>query len=216
MDTILDLLGLGPTEELRVVTGHVTSANGDVAMVRTSDGLVAMLPSSEFYSTRVLRVGDSYQLLLLGTDPAAVVSAVRPELVTALYEGIAPELRSGAVRIISVARAAGVRSKVAVAATQPGVDPVAALVGREANRVKAVSALLGGERLEIIPYHPVPEVYLANALAPAAVERVEIVGDTATAYTPAHQMSAAVGALGLNSQLAGQLLGLGVRIEPMA
>ena len=213
MDSILSLLGLSPAEELRVVTGTITATNGDVATVTTRDGLVALLPSSEFYA-QPFAVGDTYQLLLLGSSPAPVVSTVRPELVTAIYAGLVPELRSGAVRIVSVARAAGVRSKVAVAATQPGVDPVASLVGRDANRVRAMSAILGGERLDIIPFHPDPETYLMNALAPAAVARVTIAGEAATAYAPAHQMSAAVGAAGLNSLLAGQLVGVSVRIEP--
>jgi N utilization substance protein A len=213
MDTILGLLGLGPTEDLRVVTGEITATTGDVAVVTLRDGTTAVLPSSEFYPNQPFVKGAIYQLLLLGVHPTPVVSAVRPELITALYAGITPELRTGLVRVMSVARSAGVRSKVAVAATQPGIDPVAALVGRDANRVKAMAALLAGERLDIIPFHPVAETYLANALAPAAVTRVVISGDTATAYAPAHQMSAAVGAAGLNSQLAGQLLGLTVRIE---
>jgi len=214
MDTILGLLGLGSPEDLRVVTGTITAASGDVAMVTTHEGIVAMLPSSEFYPNRRLEVGDTYQLLLLGMLPTPIVSAVRPELVSALYCGITPELRTGAVRIMSVARSAGSRSKVAVATTQTGIDAVASLVGREHNRVDAVKAMLNGERLDIVPYHEVPETYLANALAPASVTRVSITGDLATAYVPRHLMSAAVGAGGLNSQLAGQLLGLTVRIEP--
>jgi N utilization substance protein A len=214
METILSLLGLAPAEDLRVVTGVVTATSGDVASVTTHEGLEAMLPASEFYPGRRAAIGESYQFLLLGTLPTPVVSTVRPELVSALYAGITPELRSGAVRIMSVARSAGSRSKVSVAATQPGVDAVASLVGRDHNRVDAVKEMLNGERLDIVPYHFAPETYLANALAPASVTRVTISGDTATAYVPRHLMSAAVGAGGLNSQLAGQLLGLTVRIEP--
>jgi N utilization substance protein A len=212
MDSILAFLGLSPVEEFRVITATITAASADIATVTTRDGFTAVLPASEFYAGKPFVIGSTHQLLLLGMLPTPVVSAIRPELVQAIYAGFTPEIRTGAVRIMSVARAAGFRTKVAVAATTPNVDAVAALVGHGANRVKAVGLALG-ERLDIVPYHPVPETYLANALAPAAVSSVVISGDTATAFTPAHQMPAAVGQGGLNSQLAGQLLGLTVRIE---
>lgn len=213
MENILGLLGFADPSTIRVVTATIRSATGDVAMVETRDGITAMLPASEYFPSSPFVVGSEHQLLLMDHSPTPICSAVRPELISAIYAGFTPELRSGAVRIVSVARAAGVRSKVAVAATETGVDPVAALVGREANRVRGVGALLAGERLDIVPFHPDPAIYLTNALAPAAVTRVEISGETAVAFAPPHQMSAAVGAGGLNSQLAGQLLGLQVRIE---
>lgn len=211
MDSILETLGLEALPETRVVTGIITAATPDVATVTTRDGSSALLPSSEFYPGQPLEVGRQYYLLRI-PGPAPMLSVVRPELISALYAGVTPELRTGIVRIISIARAPGSRSKVAVASTRADVDPVSALVGRNANRVRAISALLGGERIDVIPYHRVPETYLANALAPATVERVVIDGDSATVYAPSHQMSAAVGHGGLNSQLAGQLLGVSVRV----
>ena len=111
---------------------------------------------------------------------------------------------------MSIARAAGLRSKVAVASTGGTADPVAAMIGRDANRVKLVSQLLEGERIDIVAWSPVTETYLKNALAPAKVSRVQVTERGATAFAPAHQMSAAVGSSGLNSQLAGQLIGLPV------
>jgi N utilization substance protein A len=127
-----------------------------------------------------------------------------------LLDGYVPEVRAGLVRIMGVARAPGVRTKVAVAATDANVDPVASCVGRSANRVRAIGQLLGGERVDIIPWHPDTAKLLANALAPAAVSRIEIHNDKAVAVAPAHQMSAAVGGGGLNAALAGQLVNLKV------
>jgi N utilization substance protein A len=202
----------GPTE-LKVVTATVTSATPDVATLRTAAGVEAYLPVTEFYPNRRWAVGERYQLLQVHGGPRPQLSAVRPELITALLEGLSPEVRDGSVRVMAVARAAGVRAKVAVAATQEGVDAVAACVGRGANRVKALASLLAGERVDVIAWHADRETYLRNALAPAAVERVRFEGTKAIATAPAHMMSAAVGGSGLNSMLAGQLTGYTVVID---
>jgi N utilization substance protein A len=211
MESVLDVLGDTNVFEQRVTTGVITAAGPDVATVVTRDGDIASLPSGEFYEGQPFEVGRSY-LMLLGGDPLHA-TVTDPDLVTAVYAGVTPELRTGTVRIISVARAAGQRTKIAVAATTETVDPVSALVGRDANRVRTVSAMLGGERIDVIQYHPYPVAYLIRALAPATVSRVEIAGQVATVFAPPHQMSAAVGHGGLNAQLAGKLLGLIVRVE---
>lgn len=200
---------------LRVVTATVTSATDDVALLALADGTEGIMPVSEFYPDRRWAVGDTYRLLRMGDGPRPMLSAVRPELLIYLFEGIVPELRSGAVRIMEVSRAPGVRAKVAVAGTaDDGLDPVASLIGRKANRVRSVAADLEGERIDIVAWHPDPQVFLANALAPAEVSRVEVDGRDATAFVPPHQMSAAVGGGGLNSVLAGQLVGLMVTVAP--
>jgi N utilization substance protein A len=216
MRSVLETLGIDLdqplTPEPTVVTATFTSTTPDVAVVITHDGVEAIVPISEWYPNRRWAVGDTYQMLLLDQAPRPIASAVRPELVEAVYDGLVPELVAGTVRIMSVARAAGLRTKIAVAATaSTTADPVAAMIGRDANRVRLVGALLY-ERIDVIAWHPDPEVYLANALAPAKVTRVEITETGARAFTPSHQMSAAVGHQGLNSQLAGQLLGIPVTV----
>ena len=215
MQSVLDTLGLDlatPVAEPIVVTITITSVTPDVALVVTDDGREVILPISEWFDGRPFTVGSRHLALLMETPGRPVCSTSRPELVEALFDGLVPELLSGQVRIMSVARVPGVRAKIAVAATGGTVDPVAALIGREANRVKLVSSQLSNERLDIIAWHPDPEVYLKNALAPARISRVEITDRAATVYAPPHQMSAAVGSSGLNSQLAGQLLGLPVTV----
>jgi N utilization substance protein A len=205
--------GLTGPSELKVVTATIVSATADVATLRTASGDEAIMPVTEFYPTVRWTVGDTYQLLQTTDGPRPQLSAVRNELIVALFEGLSPEVRSGSVRIMGVARSAGVRAKVAVAATDTGVDAVAACLGRQANRVRTVIAALAGERVDVVGWHPDPATYLSNALAPAAVTEVRIDGTKAVAVAPAHQMSAAVGGSGLNSSLAGQLTGLHVIIE---
>jgi N utilization substance protein A len=168
------------------------------------------MPVTEFYPHTQWRNGESYVLEQIGSPPRPLLSAVRPELVAMLLDGYVPEIRNGLVRIMGIARAPGVRTKVAVAATDSSVDPVASCVGRSANRVRAIGQLLDGERIDIIPWHPEVTKFLANALAPAAVSRIEVHNDKAVAVAPAHQMSAAVGGGGLNAALAGQLVNLKV------
>jgi N utilization substance protein A len=217
MQNVLETLGISIGNDIQatpdpvVVTGTITSASSDVALVSLPDGREAIMPVSEFFPNRRWVNGETLQMLLMESPGRPVCSVVRPELVEAIYDGVVPELRTGQVRIMSVARAAGVRSKVAVAATSDApTDPVAAMIGRDANRVNLVRSLLGGERVDIVAWHADPETYLINALAPARVTRVEVTDRGATVHAPSHQMSAAVGYAGLNSQLAGQLLGLPV------
>jgi N utilization substance protein A len=139
-----------------------------------------------------------------------VLSAAAPELIAMLLDGLSPEVRDGRVRVMAVARQVGVRSKVAVAATVAGVDPVGACLGRAANRVKALTAMLLGERVDIVAYHPDPVRFLANALA-VVPESVETTAEGFQVRVPRHQLTAAKGGGNLNVVLASRLLG--TRIE---
>lgn len=217
--TILSELGLDNREseyEPRAVRATITAASPDVALLKVigPDPYEAVMPVTEFYPNHEWHTGETYILEQLGPPPRPLLSAIRPELIPLLLDGYAPEVRSGLVRIMGVARAAGVRTKLAVAATEVGVDPVAACIGRNANRVRAVGQLLCGERIDVIAWNPDLVTYLRNALAPAAVTDIVVKGDRAVAVAPVHQMSAAVGGGGLNASLAGQLVGLKVVVVP--
>ena len=201
-----------PGTNIEVHTFTVTAVAVDCFEGMLHDGRCAILPVSELPPARKLRPGDRVHTTVMVEADRPVVSASAPALLAALYAGVAPEVRTGAVRIVAVARAAGVRSKVAVAATVDGVDPVAALVGREANRVMYVSRLLGGERIDVIPYAEDLEQFARNAMAPAQVVAVQLEPTKVVVSVPAHQMPAAVGGGGLNSHLAGELLGFPVDV----
>ena len=193
--------------DAEVWTFTVAKVSGDMYEGVLHDGRDAIVPNSEVPSALRIQTGASFpvSLMLDGTRP--VMSAARAELVAALYAGVAPEVRNGDVRIVAVARIPGVRSKVAVAATRDGIDPVAACVGREASRVTYISKLLGGERIDVVPYHQDLNVFVANCMAPASVTSVQVKDGRIEVAVPAHQMPAAVGGGGLNSHLAGELVG---------
>jgi N utilization substance protein A len=221
MDNLIASLGLDDTAapfSPRVVTGRIVAQNADAALVefRTPGGKKAtgVLPITEFYRSRRWETDETYTLLQCDGGARPLLSATRPELVTALLVGVSPEVRAGQVRVMGVARRPGQRTKVAVAATAAGVDAVAACVGRNHNRVDHLKDALLGEQVDIVAWHPDTETYLRNALQPAGV--IDVVVDeekrTAAASAPRHQMSAAVGGGGLNSALAAQLVGLSVRI----
>lgn len=203
----------------RVVTARVLSATADVAVLRASEavgkGFDAVMPRSEFYRDMHWEKGATYLLEQVGAMPRPVLSAVRDEFIELLLAGVSPEVRSGAVRVVAVAREPGTRAKIAVAATEPGIDPVAACIGRDANRVRFLGRALCGERVDVIAWNPDTETYLRNALAPASVSELRVSGDQATAFVPQHQMPAAVGNGGLNSSLAGRLVGINVTIAPV-
>lgn len=226
MYDLLANLGLDVPEavtsfEPRVVIGTLTTVGPDAALVsfRSENGpRVGVLPVTEAVRGRGWVTGAVHTLLqcepaLPGARP--LLSAVRPGFVEALLTGVSPEVRDGRVRVMGVARRPGARVKVAVAATQAGVDAVASCVGRKHNRVDYLREALGGEQVDIVAYHQDPRVYLANALQPAKVLEVKIdpATRTAIATTMPHLVAAAVGGGGLNSSLAGRLLGVQVRIE---
>jgi N utilization substance protein A len=204
-------------QELTAHTATVIETTRDVALLRTSGiGIPAhdvIMPVTEFYVDRTWSVGDVYRVVEFADGPTPLASCVRPELAAALLRGISPEIRTGGVRVMGVARVPGKRCKIAVVPTDDEYDATAACIGRDANRHATLVRLLG-ERVDIVSWHPERDVFLRNALAPAAVTQVTFDGDTATAWAPAHQMSAAVGQGGLNSVLAGRLVGASVTIEP--
>jgi N utilization substance protein A len=218
----LDTDPSAPPRPVRLVSATVVAANPDAALLTFhQDGqqVTGVMPVTEFPAGRTWAVGQTVTALVSDDNGGRpLLSLTHPDLVPALLESISPEVRSGAVRVMGVARRPGQRTKIAVAATEPGVDPIAACVGRGHNRVDYVKAALLGEQVDIIAWHPDRATYLRNCLQPASVNDVVINEEerTAVATAPGHQMSAAVGGGGLNSALSGQLVGLMVRIIPAA
>ena len=115
----------------------------------------------------------------------------------------------------SIARDAGVRSKVAVASLDDRLDPVGACVGPKGSRVRAVVTELRGERVDVILWDEDPRKFVANALSPAKVSRVVVDPETgyATVIVPDDQLSLAIGKEGQNARLAARLTGLHIDIK---
>ena len=128
-----------------------------------------------------------------------------------------PEVYSGAVEIKAIAREAGFRSKVAVNATQQGIDPVGSCIGVRGNRIQSIVNELQGEKIDIVSWDEDPRVFIGKALSPSEVIAVELShGDaTATVVVPDRQLSLAIGKEGQNTRLAARLTGWRLDIKGM-
>jgi len=129
--------------------------------------------------------------------------------VAALFKLEVPEIYQGIVELRELAREVGGRSKIAVSSRDDSIDPVGACVGLKGSRVQAVVSELGGERIDIVPWHPDTEVFARRALAPARVSKVISNPDrqVITAIVDEDQLSLAIGRNGQNVRLASQLIG---------
>ncbi|HEV8639160.1 MAG TPA: transcription termination/antitermination protein NusA [Chloroflexota bacterium] len=148
--------------------------------------------------------------------PQIVVSRTHRNLLRRLFELEVPEIYTGVVEIKAIAREPGSRSKVAVYARQEGVDPVGSCVGMRGTRIQNVVSELHGEKIDVVQWDPDPAVFVANALSPAKVLRVELseVDKTATILVPDRQLSLAIGREGQNARLAAKATGWRIDIKP--
>ncbi|PID99279.1 transcription termination/antitermination protein NusA [Candidatus Saccharibacteria bacterium] len=148
--------------------------------------------------------------------PQLVVSRGNAQFMEWLFRAEVPEMDAGAVEIKTIAREAGVRSKIAVASAVPGVDPVGTFVGGHGTRVNAVVGEVGEqEKIDIIVWSEDTQEYIMNALSPTKVNRVVIDEDAkrAKVYVPEDQLSIAIGRGGQNVRLASKLVGYELDIE---
>ncbi len=149
--------------------------------------------------------------------PSITVSRTHPSLVRKLFALEVPEIASGVVEIVSLAREAGHRTKIAVRATEPGVNAKGACIGELGQRVRAVSAELGGEKIDIVDYSDDLATFVANALSPAKVSSAFVIDKSTKAVralVPDYQLSLAIGKEGQNARLAAKLTGAKIDIQP--
>ena len=140
--------------------------------------------------------------------PQVFVSRSHPDLLRRLFEQEIPEVYDGIVEIVSIAREAGDRAKVAVRSTDPNIDPVGTCVGPKGQRVQAIVNELKGENMDIVEWDEDPAVFIANSLNPAQVEDVIFDIDNpkvCTVVVPDYQLSLAIGKRGQNARLAAKL-----------
>lgn len=149
--------------------------------------------------------------------PQITVSRTHPALVRKLFALEVPEIASGVVEITSLAREAGHRTKMAVRATEPGVNAKGACIGELGQRVRAVTAELNNEKIDIVDHSDDLATFVANALSPAKVTSAFVI-DEATkavrALVPDYQLSLAIGKEGQNARLAAKLTGARIDIQP--
>lgn len=181
----------------------------------------AIMPQSEQSRSERYFPGQRLKVFLKDIEksfrgPQLVVSRASGELVRALFEAEVPEMESGAVEIKAIAREAGIRTKLAVHSSVQGVDPVGTFVGGHGTRVNAIVSEIGDqEKIDIVVWDENTSVFIASALSPTKVKKVEISDDgkRAKVIVPEDQLSVAIGKGGQNVRLASKLTGLELDIE---
>lgn len=195
-----------------VVNGIVGRVEGNIVRIDLGKAQ-AIMPRSEQIQGERYYPGQRLKVFLKDVErgfrgPQLVVSRGSNQFIEWLFRAEVPEMESGAVEIKNIAREAGVRSKIAVASSVPGVDPVGTFVGGHGTRVNAVMSEVGEqEKIDIVVYSDDPQTYIINALSPTRVSGVVITGDKAKVIVPEDQLSIAIGKSGQNVRLAGKLTG---------
>ena len=172
-----------------------------------------MRPDHQVHNERY-RKGQNLKVLLVEVQqttrgPEVIVSRSHRDLLRRLMEAEVPEISNGTVEIRAIARDPGIRSKVAVASHQEGVDPVGSCIGLRGNRIQSIVNELQGEKIDVIEWNGDAGELIRRALSPAEVQAVETDQAEKTAYVvvPESQMSLAIGRDGQNARLAARLSG---------
>jgi N utilization substance protein A len=180
----------------------------------------AILPAAEQVRSERHRVGQRLKVYLLevvrsSKGPQVVVSRSHRDLVRRLFEMEVPEIYGGTVEIKSIAREAGYRTKVAVAARQEGIDPVGCCVGLRGIRIQNIVNELNGEKIDVVTWDRDASAFIANALSPSRVLSVKLdeAEEVATVVVPDRQLSLAIGKEGQNVRLAAKLTGWRIDIK---
>src|SRR3954471_7825627 len=213
------VLGQYAQRESEIITGTVSRVEprGVILDVGRAE---AILPTTDQSATEHYRIGQHVKAFVLEVrrttkGPLIYVSRTHKNFLRRLFELEVPEIHAGTVEIKAIAREAGSRSKVAVASRQEGLDPFGATVGQRGGRVQAVVAELGGEKIDIVPWNEDPAIFVANALSPAQVVKVDIdePNRIAAVTVPERMLSLATGREGQNARLAAKLTGWRIDIR---
>ncbi len=214
------------SREHEILTGEVSRIDprtGSVSMKICSNAEYtdALLTVNEQIRDEELVEGKRIKVYVIEVrnstrGPQVLISRTHPGLVKRLFELEVPEISDGTVEIMSVAREAGSRTKMAVWSTAPDVDPIGACVGPRGGRVASIVDELGGEKIDIVRYSEIPEEYIAAALSPADVISVTMdeEGKSCRVLVPDNQLSLAIGKEGQNARLAAKLTGFKIDIKP--
>jgi N utilization substance protein A len=200
-----------------VINGIVGRVEGRIVRVELGKAQ-GIMPMSEQIQGERYYPGQRLKVFLKDVErgfrgPQLVVSRGNTQFVEWLFRGEVPEMENGAVEIKGIAREAGVRTKLAVASTVPGVDPVGTFVGGHGTRVNAVMSEIGEqEKIDIVVWAEEPVAYITNALSPTKVSKVEIKDNKAKVIVPEDQLSIAIGKSGQNVRLASKLTGFEIDI----
>ena len=199
-------------KEGQILSGVVERFDRGNVYVNLGRAVGIMFPSESIASEHY-RVGDRMRFFVLAVQedtrrPGIILSRAHPKFVEKLFALEIPEVAENIVEIKGIAREPGSRTKIAVASSQEGVDPVGSAVGQRGMRIMAITNELGMEKIDIIPWSEDAEKYVGNALLPAKVKAVEIhERREAKVFVADDQLSLAIGRGGQNVRLAARLTG---------
>ncbi len=194
-----------------IISGVVQAVNNQMVTIGLDMKAEGVMPANQKIPGERFRVHDRVRAIVLeakdGTrGPQIVLSRAHRNFLRRLLENEVPEIYHGIVEIRAISREPGQRAKVAVSATQPGVDPVGACVGVKGVRIQAIVKELHDEKIDIIEWNPDPVVYIQKAISPARVTGVYLTEEkTATVVVMEDQLSLAIGRDGQNARLAAKL-----------
>lgn len=208
--------------EDELITGTVERRDNRFVYVKIGN-VEAVMSTHDQMPNETYTPQDKVRVLVthVGSDSKGAqitVSRTAPDVVKRLFEQEVPEIYNGTVEIVSIAREAGDRTKIAVKSNDPNIDPVGTCVGQGGTRVQNVVNELGGENIDIVQYEDDPSDYIANALNPAEVIAVQFSDEddekSALVIVPDYQLSRAIGKKGQNVRLAARLTGYKIDIRP--
>jgi N utilization substance protein A len=209
------------TKQGEIVTGVVQRKSGETLFVNMgkAEGILSVneqVPGERFEVNARLKV-FIMDVKKTTKGPQVFLSRSHPGLVKRLFELEVPEIQDGTVEIKGIAREAGSRTKIAVYSPDPEVDAVGACIGPKGERVNNIVNELAGEKIDIVKYSDDPTLFVAEALSPAKVAKVEIESEdpkVCKASVPEEQLSLAIGNKGQNVRLAAKLTGWKIDIHP--
>lgn len=208
-----------------IVSGVVQAVQPQQITVGLEMKAEGILPANHKIPGERFRVHDRIRAVVVEVKetprgPQIILSRTHRQFLKRLLENEVPEIYRGIVEIRAIAREAGQRAKVAVAATQPGIDPVGACVGIKGVRIQAIVKELHDEKIDVIQWDPDPVVYISKALSPARVLGVYLSEEgrderVATVVVSEDQLSLAIGRDGQNARLAARLTGWRIDIKSL-
>jgi transcription termination/antitermination protein NusA len=205
-----------------VVLGAIHKCERAGMSIKIGEAL-AFLPKSLSIATDKCVVGYSIRALLKDVlkeprnDNQLILDRVSNDFVKKLFELEIPEVFENLVEIVKVVRIAGYKSKIVVKSHDKNIDPVGTCVGVGGVRIKPILKELGSEKIDVIPWNDSIEVMVENALKPAIINRIELVGDnTANVWLDDDQRSLAIGKMGQNISLGSQLVGININLVQAA
>lgn len=209
-----------------IINGVVQAVNSQGLTIGLDMKAEGSMPRKEMIPNERFKNHDRVRALLAEVNdnprgPQIILSRTHRNFLRRLLETEVPEIYHGVVEIRSIAREPGERAKVAVSATQPGIDPVGACVGIKGVRIQAIVKELSNEKIDVIEWNADPAIFIAKAISPARVTGVYLNdrapgGKTATVIVPEDQLSLAIGRDGQNARLAAKLTGWRIDIKSVS